>query len=521
MAKTFTLPDAQVGSIIEYYYTLNLPGGYLYASNWILDEELFTKSADFSLYPYSYMNVRWGWRSLPPGTEQPKQEKDRIIRLHVKNVPAFQTEDFMPPLNEVKSRVDFTYESGKVEKDEAEFWKNTGKRYDAFMEEFVSKRKAMDHAVADIVLPSDSPEMKLQKIYARVQEIHNTSYEPDKTRQQRKREGERELSDVEDVWKRGYGGDWQINWLFLALVRAAGFDAHAVWASGRYLYFFQPYLRDARKLDGSLVLVKINGQDAYFDPGAAFTPYGLLPWPYTGVQGLRLDKEGGAWVRTTVPEPSASHIERKATLTLSDTGDLEGKLTITFTGLEALQRRSEQNNEDDAHRKKFLEEQVQEYIPAASEVDLTNRPDWNSASPSLVAEFKVKIPGWVSGAGRRELLPVGIFTASEKGVFDRAQRVHPIYFQFSFEKLDDVTIAMPLGWQIGTLPAAQKQDGKVVAYASAAENDHGTLHLTRKLSLDLMLVDVKYYAALRQFFQEVRKSDEAQVVLQPISASSR
>jgi hypothetical protein len=36
-----------------------------------------------------------------------------------------------------------------------------------------------------------------------------------------------------------------------------------------------------------------------------------------------------------------------------------------------------------------------------------------------------------------------------------------------------------------------------------------------------MLVDVKYYPALRQFFQEVRKSDEKQVVLQPIGASSK
>ena len=67
---------------------------------------------------------------------------------------------------------------------------------------------------------------------------------------------------------------------------------------------------------------------------------------------------------------------------------------------------------------------------AAIEVELTNKPDWDSSSASLVAEYKLKIPGWVSGAGRRALLPVGIFSATEKNVFEHEQRVHPIYFEF-------------------------------------------------------------------------------------------
>src|SRR6266481_5707484 len=42
LAKTFTLPDVQVGSIIEYHYTYDLNEGYVYNSHWILSEELFT-----------------------------------------------------------------------------------------------------------------------------------------------------------------------------------------------------------------------------------------------------------------------------------------------------------------------------------------------------------------------------------------------------------------------------------------------------------------------------------------------
>ena len=244
----------------------------------------------------------------------------------------------------------------------------------------------------------------------------------------------------------------------------------------------------------------------------------MLRWSETGVQGLRLDKDGGTWIQTPIPESSASQIVRTANLTLSETGDLEGKLTITFTGLEAMQRRLQERDEDEADRKKFLEDEAKQYVPAAIEAELTNKPDWSSSAPSLLAEYKLKIPGWVSGAGRRALLPVGIFSATEKNVFDHTERVHPIYFEFPSKKVDDVSISLPLGWQVSSLPSGQDKDSKVVRYVLKAENDKSTVHLNRELSVDLLLLDSKYYPALRNFFQLVRTGDEEQVVLQPIGA---
>ena len=520
MAKTFTLPDVQVGSIIEYSYTYDFSEQYVYDSHWILSDELFTKRANFSLKPYttSYipMGVRWSWHLLPEGTVPPQEGPDHVIRLQAANIPAFQTEDFMPPENELKSRIDFTYYmSGLGARSPDEFWKGIGKRMNDELERFVGKQKAMAQAVAQIVSPNDSDEEKLKKVYIRVQQIRNTSYEVQKTEQEQKRAKEKDVNNVEEVWKRGYGDGAQLTWLYLALVRAAGFEAYGVWASERRNYFFNPQQMDRYKLDANVVLVKLKGTDIYCDPGGAFTPFKLLSWPETGVQGLRLDKDGGTWVTTMIPHSSVSRIERKADLKLSDTGDLEGNLTVTFTGLEALSRRVEERNSDEAERKAFLEDQVKEYIPAASEVDLKNKPDWNSSANPLVAEFALKVPGWASGAGRRALVPVGLFGATEKHLFDHSVRVHPIYFEFPFEKIDDITIELPAGWQTTSLPAAQNVDQKVVVYILKVENDKNRLHLTRKLAVDLLLAEAKYYGSLRNFFRSVRTGDEEQIVLQP------
>ena len=525
LAKTFTLPDVQVGSVIEYSYTLDLAEYSVFDSHWILSDELFTRHAKFSLKPYSDnysdMGVQWSWQGLPPGTGQPKQGPDRIVRLEVSNIPAFHTEDYMPPENELKSRVDFTYSDEDFEKDPTRFWKKKGKKFNDALEGYVGKRKAMEEAVAQIVAPGESSEVKLRKIYARVQQFRNTSFEEYKTEEERKRAKEKEPTNVEDLWKKGFGNGVHLTWLFLALARAAGFEAYGVWVSDRQNYFFRPASMDARKLDTNVVLVKLDGKDVFCDPGAAFTPFGLLEWSETAVQGLRLDKDGGAWIQTMVPESSASRIERRANLNFdSTTGGLEGKLTLTFTGLEGMQRRVEERHQDEESRKKFLEDEAKQYIPVASEAELTNKPDWSNSSTPLVAEFNLKIPGWASSAGRRALLPVGIFSASEKHVFDHTERVHPIYFDYPSEKVDDVTITLPEGWQVSSLPPAQDEDGKAVAYMIKAENDKQTLRLARKLRIDLILLEVKYYATLRDFFQMVRKGDEQQIVLQPGAARS-
>jgi hypothetical protein len=133
-----------------------------------------------------------------------------------------------------------------------------------------------------------------------------------------------------------------------------------------------------------------------------------------------------------------------------------------------------------------------------------------------MATYDLKVPGWASAAGRRALLPLGLFSASEKQLFDHTSRVHPVYFQYPFEKADDVTIQLPLGWQVSSLPKELTKDEKIVLYARKAENEKGTLHLTRVLRSDLLMIDAKNYAALRNFYQIVRTGDEEQIILQPM-----
>ena len=519
--KSFALPDVQLGSIIEYQYMADLNIDSFLSTHWILSQELFTKHARFSLKRYPRIFAfQWSWpNGLPADSTIPTKEGG-TIRLDSRDIPAFESEPDMPPEDSMRFKVDFNYADPSLVGDPPNFWKKLGLRWNVDVEAFISKRKPIEEAIPQIVSPADTAEVKLQKIYARVQQIRNTSYDLVRTEQEQKRAKEKEIKNIEDLWKQGRGNRTQINWAFLALVRSAGFDAYSVYVASRQDNLFNPKFMRISDLSGNAVLVKLNGKDLFFDPGTIFTSYGLLPWGETGVQALKLDKDGGTWVDIPYPDSSVSQIVRRADLKISSQGSLEGKLTITYSGHEAAWRRFVERDEDLNQRKKFLEDDVQASIPATAEIELTNKPDWTSSAPSLFAEFNLKVPSWVSGAGRRALLPVGLFSLSEKHTCDHPTRVHPLYFSWKFQKLDDLRIALPPEWPVAILPKAQNTQTDLVGYTLSFESDKDALRLTRTLKSDVIYLQPDQYETLHRFYQAVRTADEQQIVLQPADTST-
>ena len=83
LAKTFTLPDVQVGSIVEYHYTTDYNGLYE-SSRWVLSDELFTRYAKFTLKASQDYALRWSWPlGLPEGSVPPKEDGSGKISMQV------------------------------------------------------------------------------------------------------------------------------------------------------------------------------------------------------------------------------------------------------------------------------------------------------------------------------------------------------------------------------------------------------------------------------------------------------
>jgi hypothetical protein len=521
MSKSFALPDVEIGSIIEYRYRRMMPYGWVFDSKWLVSDDLFTKHAVFSLKPSPDFSLRWSApNGLPSDSRGPTREGG-VLRLETHDVPAFVTEEFMPPEDAMKYRVEFIYEGDGTSQTEPDaYWNAFGKSLRARLAHFVKDERALAQEAERVVAPADSTEEKVRKLYARVQRIRNLTFERQRSPEEIKRDGLRENHDAADVLDHGYAVADDIVWTLYGLLRAAKLDASIVFVAPRDEYLFDRRLMNARQLARCVVLVNLDDSAVFLDPGTPFMPFALLPWSETAITGLRLTERGETWINTSLPSPAESRVARKATVKLTSSGSLEGVLTVTCTGLEAAWRRVVARDEDETARRRFLEQEVEAAVPAGLDVKLTNAPDWASAEAPLVAQFDVSIPGWVTTAGNRALLPTGIFGGVERHVFEHSARVHPIYFRYLYQHTDEIAIELPAGWQISSVPPERASNVKIASYSASAQAVGGTLNIRRELVLNTIFVAPRFYDTIHGFYQAVRAGDEDQVVVGAGLASS-
>jgi uncharacterized protein DUF3857 len=520
LAKTFTLPGVQPGCIIEYKYRQQYKPNFLYDENWIVSSDLYTREGHFSILPYSssYQNFPLYFRQFGLSAKAPTEHKaDGTYALAVHDIPGITDEAYMPPLRTIEARIEFYHldEGSPANEPQDHFWARTEKKWNDELEHFINKKGALDQELARIASPTDSPETKLRKIYARVQQIRNLNMEVRKTEKEEKEENIKKNSNVEDMLHHGYGTGREMNFLFVGLARAAGVEAAEVFVAPRNNNFFFPQLEDATELTADIVWARAAAQEYYLDPASVDFPFGILPWYETTTSGIRLGKTANDFVTVPNSAPSDATIVRHADLSVDEDGLAAGKLTVDFTGQKAAVRRGEEHLQDDAGRKKSLEDEIKGWLPAGANFELTNIENWDKTDLPLHIEGTVTFPAFGSPAGRRMLIPATLFLTPQTKAFQTAIRHNSVYFSYPNEEIDDLKFHAPAGYKIETLPATKAvKPGDAVSYEISTSQEGTAAEVKRLLIINGLMFPPDSYTALRSFFNTVKSNDEVQIVFQ-------
>ena len=525
-ATAFTFPSVQPGCILEYRYRLSWSLGYFVIPPWIVQEELPMLQARYVLnVPPGVMVAPVS--SLPDNADYSRTDPG-TLELTLSNVPPFDPEDLSLPAEVLKWHVRF-YQLFSRTTTEDDYWKDIGKSWSKWLEDYTKARDGVTREVARLVQPSDPPETKLRKLYARAQQIRNLSYEHGKTEAEAKREKLKEAKSAEQVLEHGYGGRTEINETFLALARAAGFETAMVWIAERGDMPFDRRVMDTWQLGWALAVVKVGNEERYFDPGTPGCPFGLIPGEDIKVPGLRPTPDGAQFVTTPLPNPEASQRLRKGEFTLAEDGSLHGRLSLTYTGLFALDQRLSALEEDETGRRKQVEDTIRAWLPADAQVKLEKLSGWEDSAQPLQVEATLDVPNAAARTGSRTILLADILEANGKNPFDRAVRHWDIYFDYPLVTSDDLTLHLPAGWQIEALPPPHDFAGGSNLHYQVSRIQAGPdVRVQRQSRRNDIFFTSGFYPAVRQFYANVGASDEEPIVLragasapQPASQATR
>jgi len=522
--KSFTLPDVQVGSILEYKYTLSYPPDVAFAPHWEVQTDLFERKEHFKFvdYPFEVRKrggvIGWGLTSasrLPAGVEvKDPKSLTAPYELDLANVPPFVEEEHMPPQRPFKYNVRFYY---RRETNATDFWKEEGKYWNSEVEKFLGKNHGISEAVVGVVSPGDTAEQKVKKIYAYVAALENLSFKPQRTEQEQKVLGVKDKRGVEDVLRQRSGDGRDIALLFVAMVRATGIPAYVMYVCDRSEDAFDWTYFSLDQFDAFVAIVPLDGKDVFLDPGTKFCPYGLVYWKYTGTKGIRQLPGGGTEIAPTPPPDYLKAVtKRVARLQMNDHREAEGKSIVVFMGQEALTRRIEGSKTDELGRNKMLEDEVKSWLPANAQVTLTNPPQWDEVETPMVAEFKISAPVLMSG-GKRVLVPTNIFQFNRPPMFAHPDRIQAIYFEYPSREIDDVHVKLPDSLQVESLPANQHVKIEYAVYRASRKQEKNEIDITRDLAIAGFFFNPTEYKNLKSFYDKVKEADDEQVLLKPVA----
>ncbi|GAA3746752.1 DUF3857 and transglutaminase domain-containing protein [Terriglobus aquaticus] len=529
--KVFSMPAVQVGSIIEYRYKLRWDDRYYQQPFWdVQDEDLYIRKAHFLWRPtqHDMFSVGRGgreslvntlvWHPVLPAGQQIKNtvlaSGKRVLELDLHDIPAFSSEEYMPPSGSAMYHVDFYYSPYHTPQ---EFWNTEGKYWSSDANKFIGNSDFVRKTAQETIAGATTDEDKLRKLYALTQKLQNTDYTRRHDSAEDKQEGLKQVKSAEDVLLHKRGSSDEITRVFVALARAAGMNASLMISGDRSRSLVDANWLEMGQLRDEIAIVNYNGADHFFDPGTPYTTFGHLAWEHTFSGGVRQKDKETALVQTMMDTYKFSRTTRVADLKLQETGAMSGTVTMTWQGSPATVWRQRALRTDNDELREQLKTHLEHMMPGGTEV--TVRAVENLTDPDQPLKVLFGVEGHLgTPAGSRVILPSDIFVANKHTTFPHEHRDQPVYFQYPESIQDAMRITLPAGYTLESVPKNDRVEFKTYAiYSQSSKQDATSVTIWRNLSIGEFYYPLNEYNDLRAFYSSMEQKDQNAVILKRAS----
>lgn len=505
--KSFAPPSVVPGAIVEYRYRT-------YQRGWaFFTPFLFQTDAPARSVLFRYKPMRLGlvmqviFLNYP--TKVLKPTRSGFFEFALTNIGSRKEEVLQPPQIQLWPSVLIYYVS-EVAKKPDDYWKNLSEQQQELTRTQAKVTKAITAAARQIVAAGDSDDEKLRKLhdYCRSKIINFLREGSGLTKAQVGKLSVNESAHA--TLKSGVGTSRDVNVLFVALAKAAGFDARLALANDRSTFVFYPSLPVPFAFVLPVAAVRRGDGWQYYDPGATYLPAGVLDWR-NGDTSILIANEKAALIQPAASAPvERSRRRQQATLTVSADGSLEGDVTLDCTGYYEAAEKSALDAATSAEIEKHL---LAELEPHLKGVEISAIKVENAAKPvdPLKVSYHVRVPGFAESTGSRLFVQPSVFRRAGKALFEAPTRENHIVFPHSIHELDEVTLVLPEGAELEAGSAPQDMDlGRVGGYTVEITWHKGrrAINLRREFQLKVVGFPRESYDKVKRLFEVIQESDD-------------
>ncbi len=523
-AKSFALPSVEPGVIIEYRWQEVYPYGSADRLRLPFQRAIPVQQVTYYLRPFAGMR----YNSFHMEDAKFVKDKDSFFKLTKTNMPAYREEPRMPPEDEVRAWV-FLYYSQDTKLDTEKYWKDFGRRYFELNKDEMKVNDDVKSAVAGIIGTATTPEQKLELIYDFCRtKIKNINDDASTLSDEEKKKARGNKSPA-DTLKRGMGTGSNIDMLFAALARAAGFDARPAVSGNRDDFFFSPKIANGYLLESSFVAVAVGEGWQFFSPSEMYTSFGMLGWPEEGQDALITDSKEPLWVKTPMSPAEKSLEKRTGKLRLLEDGTLEGDVRIEYTGHLAFDKKEYNDDDSPAQREETLRNAVKARMSTAELSDIKIENVTDPVKP-FAYSYHLRVPGYAQRTGKRLFVQPGVLARGTGPLFSATARKNEVYFHYPWSEQDHLTIELPEGFALDSpdapAPITPEMTQRVCEQKikMAVTKDGHTLIYDRGFFFGgggSILFPVQTYPALKSLFDMIATANNHTITLKQIAVAGK
>ena len=523
-AKTIAFPGLEVGSIVEYRYREVLTDT---AANMRLHFQREVPIREVTYYVKPFAGDRsMGYFRFNVGDLRFEKDKNGFHKASMRNVPAFKEEPYMLPEDEVKSWV-YIYYTQEMPKTADDYWKRESSRLYSLTKDILKANDEVKAAAAEAVGDAATDDEKLKRIYNYVQtRIKNITFAETVSEEEKKQAAKNKSAGDTLKYKLGASGD--IDQLFGAMARSAGFDARIAFSGNRNEMFFK---RDVPHLGlmfgSSSIAVKTGDKWSFFSPASYFVPYGMMSWIEEAQIALIPDPKELIFQMTPLSEAQSSVEKRSGTFKLDADGTLAGSGRIEFSGHQSFSHKMLNRGESKAEREERLKNYLRSAMSGQVEIESFTIENADVADKPFAYTFKIKVPGYAQRTGRRLFFQPNVFEKNAQPRFTANSRKYDVYFRYPFTETDEIRIDLPIGFQLESADAPQELiDGQKIGVHQTqigVAKDGRFLVYKRNFSFGnggFVRFPAGSYSAVKSLFEAFNKADTHQLTIRSEAATS-
>ena len=318
--------------------------------------------------------------------------------------------------------------------------------------------------------------------------------------------GKYAIDGVRSAYKNGTGNVAEINLILTSMLRSAGLNANPVLISTR-----SNGLPLYPTINGfNYVVSSVSFSDntfAMFDGTSPYSLPNMLPVRTINWKGRLVKKDGTSISIDLIPK-SISSEDNTISVKINEEGSVVGMMRSKFTNYNAYNYRLSYNH--------VKESELQTLIEEKNNIEIENFRVTNKNNSKPISQLvKFKSEDLIEEIGGKLYVEPLLFLTKRNNPFKLEKRNYPVDFIAPWQEKNTVTIQVPDGYKIETIPEASaismsNSYGVFKYQVIAAGNKVKVLSSVR---FNKAIITPDYYPELKEFYNRMVKKQIEKIVL--------